>query len=35
MTDNFKIILYFNKKQNPFPDVSFEFEFVLQSCTQE
>lgn len=35
ITDNFKIILYFNKKQSPFPDVSFGFEFVLQSRTQE
>lgn len=35
ITDNFIIILYFNKKQNPFPGLSFEFEFPLQSCMQK
>lgn len=35
ITDYFIIIFYFNKKQNPFPGLSFEFEFALQSCMQK
>jgi len=35
ITDDFIIILYFNMKQNPFPGLSFKFEFSLQSCMQK